>query len=258
MHYVWTRIAVLPSAVTKGLEPRTPERIAWDCRFWLDYSSKFYERQTKDVPFTVCLMHHDTYADVLRQFDWPKYVKLVNQECSDWFAENIKPGERVTLTRIDSDDSYSVDFFEYLDSFDFPARVLALHKLQRQYDVLGRRLSQPVYHERPAFATIYYPSFPVIDGDRANGTTLLLAHDPDPTCKTPGVGIAGGPFYGVIGNHGRYPQTPHVTTPGCHVLHRLTGQNPVSRLGVLGWRTVVLKWEECLDPRFVGYGPATD
>jgi len=255
-HYFWTRIACHgPRSVHGNFPVRSVEETEWHVRFWRDYAGKFYEHQTKDAPFTVCLRYDPEYEGLVKSFDWPQYVILTTAEVYEWLPANVKPGARITATAVDADDSYSVDFLEYLSSLTLPARMLLIHHRLRQYHVPTGRLSQQVYHERPNLATIYWPKFPGPTEYDAGQKFILRGHDPNPKQRALGVGIGGGEYYGLTGDHGNYPHSPHIATPGCHGLFRITGRNSISAEGVLAWESFVFKPEKQLDPRFVGYGP---
>lgn len=241
-HYFWTRIAVDSHLVNQKIPRRSHEDTEKAIALWHSQASKFYERQTVSANFTVCLMYSPSYQYLMDCFQWPDYVQLTTLQCYDWFPRHVRPGAEVTMSRLDCDDSFSIDLFEYLNELPklYDKHTLILYFWVRQYHVARRQLTKPLFFKTPQFATIYYPEFPrlepVKDDGRPGKKTMF------PTA----------PFYGIVGNHGKYPQQPHVDAPGVYALMRETGINVVNKVGSVGRGMVRPEFESRPDPRFVG------
>lgn len=93
---------------------RTFEETERSIRLWFDEASLFYERQTLQEPFCVVLRYHEDYADVVRSFDYPEWAELSLDSHDLWLRKHVPVGQACALSRVDSDDSFSNDYFAYL------------------------------------------------------------------------------------------------------------------------------------------------
>lgn len=241
MHYFWTRLAVDSHLVNQKIERRPDDVTARAIELWLNRSSKFYEGQTVDAPFKVMLMVSESYKHVWSAYKFPPYAELTTLQVYDWGPRVIESGAEVTLTRLDCDDSYSVDLFEFLATLPgYRQHLRVLYYWMRQYHVATRRMTAPVLTAAPQFCSIYYPAFPEVKPTRDDGKPGK------PTMETTA------PFYGIVGNHGKFPQQPHIDAPGCYALMRETGYNVVNRCGSrLKGSPVPVTWDRVPDPRFI-------
>jgi len=235
IHYFWTRIALDTTAINKTLPVRTAVQHAAACRMWLRHSRKFYENQTVHQPFRVVLGYSEKWKPVLDGFNWPDYVRFTTLDICDWLRENATVGVPTTISRVDADDSYSLDLFEMLEAIMSPRveRTMMLYHWVKQYDMVRGLVGKPIRHLCPQFATVYFPQFPMTNARQT------VRH------------IPGNPFYGVVGNHGRYIDQPYVEPPGCYALLRLTGQNAINRWGTIGHGIVPPEIDKTADPRFI-------
>ena len=234
-HYFYTRIALDTAAINKTLPVRTAAQHEAACRMWLRHSRKFYENQTIDRPFRVVLGYSDKWKSILDSFDWPDYVTFTTGDICDWLRENVSVCKPTTVSRVDADDSYSLDLFEMLDTVMPPKseRTMMLYHWVKQYDMVNGRVGKPIRHLCPQFATVYFPQFPVTN--------------PRQTARH----IPGNPFYGVVGNHGRYIDQPYIEPNGCYALLRLAGQNAINRWGTIGHGIEKPVIDTSADPRFI-------
>lgn len=189
---------------------RTFEETERSIRLWFDEASLFYERQTLPEPFRVVLRYHEDYAEVVRSFRYPEWAKLSLDAPDDWIRKHVASGQTCTLSRVDSDDSFSNDYFEYLAdvrSTSAQDLQLVLHRILRQYRVDSRELSVPmIYRKSLAFASIFVPHFiPEMD------------------------------LTGVVGHHHSYVDRPHVSPERDYVLQRITERNAFNDWGVKRW-----------------------
>lgn len=208
---------------------RSPEETERSIRLWFDEARLFYERQTQPAPFRVVLRYHDDYADVVESFDYPDWAETSLLAPDDWLRRNVPVGQACALSRIDSDDSFANDYFEYLAEVrasrtDEPC--LVAHRILRQYHLGRRELSVPmIYRKSLSFATILAPSF-------------------DPAMD----------LTGVTGHHHSYFRRPHMTPDRDYALQRITDRNAYNAWGARGWfRTLdggAFRTESC--GRYVG------
>ena len=246
MHYVWTRIALTSAEVdlnTSRLGDLSDEDMAQNIVLWLTRSSKFYEQQTVDVPFKVLLQASERYRHVVESFQWPEYTELVYDEAHalTWAAHNLTDGEQCTFSRLDSDDSFSVDLFEMLDGTIDCDHILVYHTY-RQYNTVTGELTRMQHHYAPMFATRYIKHWSPISEE---GLVAMNGKGNHENCQ----------LTGVVGNHATYPSHElAVSAHGCFAMQRITGRNVASRFGVIGRdRMEVVPLCDRLDPRFVGY-----
>ena len=235
IHYFWTRVAQDTAAINKRLPVRTAVQHEAACRMWLDHSSKFYEHQTLDRPFKVVLGHSERWRPVIDSFFWPAYVEHTTLDICTWLQCNATVGQQCTISRVDADDSFSLDLIAMLEQTMGPRteRTMMLYHWLKHYDMTRGLVSKPIRHLCPQFATVYFPEFP-------------KTH-PDQTRKH----VPGNPFYGVVGNHGNYTQQPYIEPDGCYALLRLTGINAINRWGTIGHGIVKPELETAEDTRFI-------
>jgi len=233
-HYFFTRIACDARTIYPKSRIRSDAEIRQIIGTWLDYSREFYHSQTVRVPFQVMLRYSNMYRQTVKDFSWPDYCDLHPGWLNEWAAANIPVGEECTLSRVDADDSYSVDFMEYLEQLKYPKRTLILHKKIKQLRVDTGEWTNVMTHRSPMFATIYFPSWPGFEYKDRHGNMDVME--------------------GIQGNHGKYRTVPHETSPKCFALMRITGRNAANRWKTLGVRNIndVTVTKEP-DPRFVGY-----
>jgi hypothetical protein len=213
----------------RATRPATPEHIRCIIKLWLEKASLFYTRQTAPLDFRVVLLYDDRYADVVSEFTYPVWSCLSTDSVTQWL--NAHASGPVTLTRIDADDSFSVDFFDYLRSLSFQERTLILYKRLRHYDISRRILSEELWHPSPHFATLYFPDLPKLDEHENAGRGILR---------------------GIHGDHSTYHRHAHVVPEKCYALARITGRNIYNRYGLIMASHKHPK-PACLDDRFVGY-----
>lgn len=261
-HYIFTRIA-LECICPKHRELKQGDHTQsmWGSRkpvqyvidTWRNVSSLCYTEQTTSVDFQVVLLYSQVNADLLLQHQWPKWVSFCRAETEDlngrdnppqaivnWVNENVTKDEPVTLSRIDADDSWSVDWFSFIERLSFRERTLLLYNWQMQYDIADDLLAGPFYHPSPMFSTIYYPRVPEFTYETARGEN--------------------GELLGVLGNHAWYQHAQHVEVEGCYALMRFgkigdRHSNIMSRFGYIGNRKLedMEIAEGGRDSRFVGY-----
>ena len=230
MHIIFTRV---------GLEEIGPikrssvERTKKYCQLWLKCSSAFYTAQTKAAPFMVAIQYSPRYEGVVRSFTWPEWVKLTTHIRMFEFVNQEKlAGQRVLMSRLDADDSYSVNFFEALETE--PAGLL-LHKRFKQFNMATGELTAEMRRNAPHFATLIFDQLP----------STLVWED----------------TAGIDNNHKHLEKFPHRELGGCFCLERVTGFNvgnfwkhiDLVRRGKITAATNPVKSSLELDPSFVGY-----
>ena len=257
-HVIFTRIA-LDNVCPKHADLQRGDRTEsfWASRkvvkhiieVWRETASLCYRNQTEGLDFTVVLLYSAVNKDLLDKYEWPPWVEF--HECNGqtwstkgvplWVQKNIKPGEAVTLSRIDADDSWSNDWFAFLNTLSYEEKTLILYNWQHQYHMTDDMFSAPVYHPSPMFATLYFPSFPAdYEPAKAIGKE--------------------GTLLGVMGNHAWYAAAKHVEFGIAYVMMRFRRldnreSNIMSRFGYIGNKRVDIELIE-KSPRFVGYGDA--
>ena len=222
-------------------------------KIWRQLSSQSYEYQTVKADVKVVLLYSECNQDLMDAHSWPSWCELLKVDVpaegiAHWCKDNIKAGERITTTRIDADDSWSIDFFKYLNSMDYAERTLILYKRHHQYDIATDRLTSILWHPSPMFATIYWPSFPSdYDPEAAAGKT--------------------GSLLGVLGNHAWYAEVPHVEAERTYVIRRFDTShenfsNIMSRFGYIGNNRLdkaeYIAQNSRVNDRFFGYGNLND
>lgn len=232
MHLFFTRLAVRAGAVARGRRDRSPENIRRYVDLWHDAASAFYARQTVRSDFRVVLFYDSLYEAVVKSRPLPHWAEASRGFYPEWLERHPGlVGKPVYLTRLDADDSYSVDFFEVLSALRLERRTLILHKRFKQYDLRTQALTNQLRHPSPHFATVYFPRLPPFNSDTLDA------------------------FTGIVGDHTRYSARPHIEAPGCLALERITGFNVDNQfMKVWGTRRDVGISAD-LDPRFVGYHP---
>ena len=136
--------------------------------YWQKYASKFYDQQTVDDPFHVYLIYSPAYVDIVKSFDYPKWVTLTTDTNIDR-CRNLKmfipvDNNKLSISRIDADDWYSSDYFEYLNrdfEFTYPGKNLTvhLHKWVVQLNRLSTKLSTPCHFKSPPYGTFTFNKF---------------------------------------------------------------------------------------------------
>jgi hypothetical protein len=165
-----TRMAVLLGGKAKLTKTKAREynsvveRLEDIIRYWFDHASKFYTQQTVDHPFKVYIVYSKCYESIVRSFTFPKWCELVEYKHKnidrvnsiEYYSKyNNQP---VSISRIDADDWYSDDYFDYLSSdceLTDPGRNLTthLHKWLRLYNRQTGEISLPQHFSSPGFAT---------------------------------------------------------------------------------------------------------
>ena len=234
-HLFITRLAV--AKVHPGHPTASPDRIRAIIKLWLEKASLFYTEQTQRSEFKVVLLYDSLHEATVKEFSYPAWAEPTVQPFQCWLGQQKFAGKPVTLSRVDADDSYSVDFFAYLDSLDFEApRTLILHKKYLQYNMSSKLMLGPLHHYTPHFATLHFQSFP--DFGQPNIEPLMRGDSV---------------LHGIFGNHGSYHSRPHVTSPQCFALERITGWNVYNRFGKVFEKKVETEPYAELNERFVGY-----
>lgn len=269
-HIIFTRLA-LDDVCPKHLELQRGDRTEsmWGSRkpvkhviaVWRQIASQCYEAQTVPLDFSVVLLYSKCNTDLVDAHKWPHWVRLCEaRDHSDeerrggidaithWVRDNVSAGEQISMSRIDADDSWATDWFEFLQTLPkrYDERTLLLYHLQMQYEMSNDLLAGPFWHPSPMFATVYWPAFPA-------DYSVDIAEGVD------------GSLFGVLGNHAKYASVKHVGVPRCYVMQRFgmignRHSNIMSRFGYIGNRR--LEYMETQvhgrDARFVGYGDISD
>ena len=172
-HLFITRLAVELGGKANPLRARNRayvdinDRLQDIIKYWLDHATKFYTQQTVDQPFSVYLVYSTKYRDVVTSFNYPKWVQLIIDKNFDRLNNRqlmkSHEGKRLSVSRVDADDWYSNDLFEYLDQDHETTweKYLTAHlyKRVRIYDRLGKRVSTPAQFSSPGFCSYTIPRF---------------------------------------------------------------------------------------------------
>ena len=242
IHFFQTRLAIDRGDLLGGRQaPVGNEHIAFLAKIWLEKASMFYERQTVKAEFQVILLCNERYRPLLSALKFPAWAHLCYDYHSQrrplyWLDEVGATGKQATITRLDADDSYALDFFEFLGGLGARSeeQLFVLHKLFKQYDARNRQLSEEMGCPSPHFATMYFRRIP--DWHAVPAAQLEST------------------FRGAMGNHGYYHKYSHIDSgPKCYALERITGRNLGNRRGCILGRKVDARFASELDPRFVGY-----
>jgi len=231
-HVFFTRLALRAGAIASGRGTRHLNHIRRYVDLWHDASSVFYTHQTVEAGFRVVLFYDALYAEAVHARPLPHWAEAFCGFYPAWLARHTElAGKPVYLTRLDADDSYSIDFFEALASLKLQQHTLILHKRFKQYDLRTDKLTNQLRHPSPHFATVYFPEFPQFGPDTADA------------------------FTGVFGDHTRYSARAHVEAPGCLALERITGFNVDNQFMKVWGTKRDVGVSAALDPKFVGYHP---
>ena len=232
MHIFFTRLALLADHVSQGYRCRSPEQVRKYVNLWHDASSKFYIHQTIKTRFRVVLLYNPIYEAEVRARPIPYWAEAYPGFCDAWLRQHKELlGQKVFLTRVDADDSYSIDFMERVVALGLTEHALILHKKFKQYDLATQTLTVPMRHLSPHFATVHFPELPAFSESTVDQ------------------------FIGVHGNHTEYYKRPHLELEGCFALERITGYNVINRPIKSSGHGKAVVVGEANDPRFVGYGP---
>lgn len=171
-HIFVTRMAVVlggRARITKTLNKQydTPrDRIDDIIKYWFDVASKFYTQQTVDQSFKVYVVYSQCYEDVVRSYTYPEWCVLTcdksidkMRNVGDFKEYNDMP---LSLSRVDADDWYSNDYFEYMSATPGDEYLTThLHKRIRLYNRNTNKISTPQRFSSPGFASITFPKFNV-------------------------------------------------------------------------------------------------
>jgi hypothetical protein len=144
------------------------ERIEDIVKYWFAHGSKFYTQQTVDHQFKVYIVYSKCYEKIVRSFTFPEWCILTESKDIDkinnptFYTEYNN--QQLSVTRVDADDWYSNDYFEYLSRDHKPTdpnRKLTthLHKWIRLYDRTTGQVSTPQHFSSPGFASMTFNSF---------------------------------------------------------------------------------------------------
>jgi len=239
-HFFFTRIAVEGKLIHPSY-PNVEDAVIRDyIELWLNQSSKFYEENGFKGEVKVGLWYSRFYAHVLADYEFPDYVDLTTEHPAHWIRNNCVNTGQVTITRLDADDSYSVDLWRILEErlHNESQDKLILYKKIHQYDVETDTFYEPMWHSSPMFATIYRSDLKPFDAD------ACIRKD-------------AAPLLGIIGNHGKYHLATHDTPEMAYALMRITGWNKQNRLGLMGRTRNNLSPTSKGRHRFVGLGTRT-
>jgi hypothetical protein len=151
------------------------DRISDIIKYWLVHASRFYTQQTIDHPFKVMLVYDPMYENTVKQFNFPSWVELTTDIKIDRLGTHSKflsqyDNSKLSVSRIDADDWFSNDYFEYLAQ-DHPPTItredhelsVHLHKRIIQYQRSEKwsqpRVSNPVRFSSPGFASYTFNNF---------------------------------------------------------------------------------------------------
>lgn len=235
-HWIFTRIACDARTINKS-EPRPDEHIEKIIRTWIDFSGTVYNTWWKNrQDFRVLLRYSDRYAHLIKKIWWDNWAILTPEFPHENVAALVRDGDFCTMSRVDADDSYSIDFLDHLDRYMKtapPGKSLLLHKRIRQVNTLdGHKMTEEMVHKCPMFSTIVWKPWVAPDDMR--------------------VGERHGPpeLLGLIGNHGKFHELPHEELPECVALMRITGINAANQLGLMGREWKEVNYAREWDPRF--------
>ncbi len=172
-HLFITRIAVelggsARITKTQHREYSSPnDRIDNIIKYWLSHASKFYTRQTKDCPFRVYLIYSGKYKDVIMSHTFPEWVTLSTNKNLDRPTGKVYEkylDQRISVSRIDADDWYSDDYFDYLSTDHKPTDLTnntttVLHQSIRFFCRYRQVVSKPVYFPSPPFGSIIFNKY---------------------------------------------------------------------------------------------------
>jgi len=169
-HIFITRIAVLLGGKAKITHTKQKiystisDRLNDVVKYWQRHASRFYELQSKDDPFKVYLVYSPCYEHIVRSFEFPNWCVLTKDRKIDRIRSpeiyNAYDGQKLSVSRIDADDWYSNDYFEYLNcSANEPGVKTHLHKNIRLYDRSSKKISVPQPFSSPGFASIVFNEF---------------------------------------------------------------------------------------------------
>jgi hypothetical protein len=157
-----TRFAVDRKVMTKGrFSKRSAAHIDRLIQFWFKFGNKFYFEQTIDRGFEVRLIYSECYKDLVFSYDYPKFVKFYEYtpicNLKPWrFLDDVP--RPCLVHKIDSDDQYSYDFFDYVEKAvngRYRDRHHAmLHKRFIQFDTRTRKTSPTIVMSAPHFISI--------------------------------------------------------------------------------------------------------
>lgn len=169
-HIFITRLAVVlggKASITKTknkLYDSPVDRIRDVIEYWFNHASKFYTQQTVDHNFKVYLVYSDRYRDVVKSYAYPEWCVLTRDKRVDTVRENISGyyyNDSLSVTRIDADDWYSNDYFEYLaqdhEITDMDnMNTTHLHKRVHLFNRTNLLISQPQQFSSPGFASVTF------------------------------------------------------------------------------------------------------
>ena len=173
-HVFVTRIAVRLGGKARLTKTRMKQydnindRLSDIINYWLQHANKFYTRQTVDDPFQVYLVYSKQYENVVKSFTYPDWCRLTTDKYIHRVASkavyDAYDGKALSVSRIDADDWYSDDYFEYLnEDHEYTNKVKQytchLHKWIRMYDRQTSKISTPQHFSSPGFASVTIPNF---------------------------------------------------------------------------------------------------
>jgi len=144
------------------------ERIDGIINYWQEHASQFYVNQTIDSPFTVYLVYSPVYECIVRSHDLPPWAipttttdldRVTHPHIYDKFDT-----KRLSVSRVDADDWYVNDYFEYLErdheiGYVDKQLTVHLHQFINQYNRSSNLLSGPVRFSSPGFASLTFNKF---------------------------------------------------------------------------------------------------
>lgn len=173
-HVFITRMAVIlgGSAKLKRTKHReydtVNDRLNDIIKYWFNHASKFYTSQTVDHPFVLYIVYSEHYKDVVLSYNWPDWCILTRNKDIDHINDKSIFGaydnKPLSVSRIDADDWYSNDYFEYLSqdhklTHNKHFYTTHLHKELYLFDRYHNRISVPVKFSSPGFASITFSKF---------------------------------------------------------------------------------------------------
>ena len=169
-HVFITRIAVVLGGKARVTHTKQKiystikDRLNDVIQYWQDHASKFYELQTIDNPFKLYPVYSPCYEDVVRSFDYPDWCVLTTNRMVDRTKHpdiyNAHHDQKLSVTRVDADDWYSNDYFDYLNRCaSLAGQHTYLHKKIRLYDRISNKISTPQPFSSPGFASMVFNTF---------------------------------------------------------------------------------------------------
>lgn len=168
------------------------DRLCADIEYWQSTVSKSYENQTINKDFKIYMLYDQKFHDLVHSYSFPDYVSLLgpfdykrhaNLSISPLFRNALQEeasAKNISIHRIDSDDWYRNDFFEYHDNLNLEQGPQPYHLITHnnyiKFNRITNEVTKPLYDHPSFVCSTTYHNFNLDNFSNEKSITDYLPH----------------------------------------------------------------------------------